>query len=71
MRADRKAERQTQREVRRRDREVRKQANEIVLVPVQEWQTLWSEPHLALTGRSRVHHGCGLFDFRLLIYRRR
>ena len=30
-------------------------AEEIVLVPVQEWKTRWAEPHLALTLRSRVH----------------
>ena len=55
MLAERKAERQAKREMRREEREIRKQANEIVLVPVQEWQTLWDEPHLKLTLRSRVH----------------
>jgi len=53
--AERKAEKQAKREQRREERELRKQANEIVLVPVQEWQTLWSEPHLVLTGKSRIH----------------
>ena len=52
--AERKAERQARREERRHAREVRKQADEVVLVPVQEWQTLWAEPHLKLTLRSRV-----------------
>ncbi|HEY2251036.1 MAG TPA: hypothetical protein VGH74_08240 [Planctomycetaceae bacterium] len=55
MRAERKAERQAIREERREERELRKQADEIVRVPVHEWQTLWSEPHLVLTSRSRVH----------------
>jgi hypothetical protein len=55
MQAERKAGRQAKREMRRQDREIRKEANEVVLVPVQDWQTLWAEPHLALTLRSRVH----------------
>ncbi len=54
--AAKQAEKQAKREERREERERRKQANEIVLVPVHEWQTLWSEPHLVLTCRSRVHH---------------
>jgi hypothetical protein len=53
-RAERKAARQARRDVRRQDRELRRQADEIVLVPVQEWQTLWAEPHLKLTLHSRL-----------------
>jgi hypothetical protein len=53
--AERKAERQAKREMRREQREIRKQTDEIVHVPVEEWQTLWDEPHLKLTLRSRLH----------------
>ena len=53
MQAQRRADRQMRREDRRIDREVRKQENEVVLVPVQEWQSLWEEPHFEITCRTR------------------
>jgi hypothetical protein len=53
MVARKKAERQADREARRREREARKKAEEVVLVPVEEWKTVWSEPRMTLTGRGR------------------
>ena len=44
-----------QRDTRRREAEAVKKAEEGVLVPVEEWQTMWAEPHATLTTKGRVH----------------
>jgi hypothetical protein len=53
MRLQKRAERDTQKEARRRENEARKMADEIVAVPVAEWRTIWSEPRLELIGAGR------------------
>ncbi len=53
MRQQRRADRIQQRDTRRREAEAVKKAEEVVFVPVEEWQTLWSEPHGTLTTKGR------------------
>lgn len=48
------AERAARREALRAEREANREANETVLVPVDEWQTLWNDPRLVLSGSYRV-----------------
>ncbi|MBI3862497.1 MAG: hypothetical protein HY290_11440, partial [Planctomycetia bacterium] len=54
MNSQRKAERQARQEARRRERIAHRQANQIVEIPVQEWQTVWTEPRFELTCQTRV-----------------
>ncbi|MFN0052398.1 MAG: hypothetical protein ACKV0T_09405 [Planctomycetales bacterium] len=53
-RAMAKAERQSRRQARQQEREVRRKEAEIVLVPVQEWKTLWSDERLTLETLARL-----------------
>lgn len=53
-RAERQAERQAKTQARRQEREAHRKANQIVEVPVQEWQTVWTDPQFNLTCRSRI-----------------
>lgn len=62
MAAQRRAERRARQETRREEREAHRQANQIVLVPIPEWQTLWTEPRFNLTCRGRVEFSRRLVD---------
>ncbi|MGE5194772.1 MAG: hypothetical protein ACM3U2_19955 [Deltaproteobacteria bacterium] len=53
MQARKRAEREAEREARRREREARKKADEIVMVPADEWKTVWSEARMTLSGQGR------------------
>jgi hypothetical protein len=57
MQARKRAEREAERETRRRERQARKKAEEIVMVPLDEWKTVWSEPRMSLTGEGRLLRG--------------
>ncbi|MBS0262502.1 MAG: hypothetical protein JSS02_11175 [Planctomycetes bacterium] len=52
--AQKRAERQARVQQRRQDREIRRQANQIVEIPVQEWKTIWTDPKFQISGRQRV-----------------
>ncbi len=52
--AQRRAERQAKTQARRQERQAHRQANQIVEVPIQEWQTVWTDPQFNLTCRSRI-----------------
>ena len=54
MRQQRRAERDAQRDFRRRENEARKAADGMIAVPVEEWSTLWTEPRLAVSGAGRI-----------------
>jgi len=54
MRLQRRNDRVQQRETRRRETDAQKKADETILVPVEEWRTMWSEPHLTVTTEGRL-----------------
>jgi hypothetical protein len=63
MAAQKRAERKSRQQERRQEREARRAANQIVEVPIQEWQTLWTEPNFNLTSRSRIDFNKSEIDF--------
>jgi hypothetical protein len=62
MQARKKAERQADREARRLEKDARKAAEEIVMVPVEGWKTVWSEPRMTLAGQARYVHEQDLLE---------
>lgn len=52
-RAIEKAEREARREADRREKAIRKMADEIVVIPTVEWKTVWNDPKLTLRGVTR------------------
>lgn len=61
-RAIEKAERDARRDTRRREREARKRADEIVLVRETEWQTIWEDSHMTLSGKARFDQARDAID---------
>jgi hypothetical protein len=53
-RAIEQAERDARREARQNEKEARKRAEEIVVIAESEWKTIWADPHLKLSGQSRI-----------------
>jgi hypothetical protein len=62
MQARKKAQREADREAQRRRKEARKRADEVVMVPLEEWRTVWSEPRMTLKGEGRYVRDKKLLD---------